>query len=403
MITSTEKVTIYCDATGETAEVKTTSKGTPRLPKGWKRLGDELFCAKAYKERFRLAAIILPVAGLHIDESGMSEEQIKSARAEGWKALRESMKESWGRSTELANWVVQTLLANDVTRDPETGKLPPMPKTYLYGERDFTGWSNTASSTIREVEQDYRKKRGEMLFFGRRRLPDFRYPFPWICHNNSWTAEMDDGKPVVSFRTFSGRILVKLKGGKRYRRQLAGFRQIAEGAKRGTLSVYKHRSTGDVMVKMISYLPRNARDNEKSGTLHVRTDSHSFIVSLNEKDERLFVINGDWMRKQQRKHYEWQQRFREDLKLEQRRPHKQKKQRMKPMRDGAQKYQNRLDSFVKETAANVVNYADRRRIACITYDDSEKEYFGSNFPYFALEQRLQQKCYECGIEFEGKE
>src|SRR5690606_36596793 len=105
---------------------KLTKTGKPRLPKGWKRVGGDVMSPEAFRSAFRLSAVIVPIV------SPVVGSESPEALREGWKALREALKASWARSTELANWCNQRLLSNDATRDPETGKLPPMPSIYLY-------------------------------------------------------------------------------------------------------------------------------------------------------------------------------------------------------------------------------------------------------------------------------
>lgn len=96
-----------------------------------------------------------PAAG---DEPGEAKSWSSMAPRQAWRRVRwrhlnEVLVRSWSHSTELANWALQTLLAHDVTRDPETRKLGPMPANYLYGKREFRGWSKSAIAVLRTTAQ----------------------------------------------------------------------------------------------------------------------------------------------------------------------------------------------------------------------------------------------------------
>lgn len=399
-----EQTSITCVATGVSINVKRTPRGNLRLPTGWKRIGGQPYSKKGWQQRFHLSAVIVPIAGLDTDESELNEKQIKAQRREGWKQINETMKDCWSKTTELANWANIELLKADQYRDPETGKLAKLETVSLYSMRKgtFDGWSQSANAVIRTVEQTYRQLRGEMLGFGRRRLPDVRYPYPYPVHKDACKLTENDGRFSLSFPTPKGRLNVVLLGGNRYRRQSGRLRQLIDGtAIAGEASIY--RKGKETLVKIVGYFPRKAGSEQRSGKLHVRTDWESFIVALNDKDERLFVINGDRFKKTVVKHKRWQQRFREDQKMEERQPRRVRKSRLTPMQDGSDKFLKRQDSFVKERAAQIVNYAKRRRLSEITYDDSDRRFFGDNFPYYIFEQRIVTLCDEAGIRFTKRE
>ena len=61
----------------------------------------------------------------------------------------------------------------------------------------------------------------------------------------------------------------------------------------------------------------------------------------------------------------------------------------------------RFEEQMKRERSRKSNYAKRKKLAKITWDDRNHEFFGDGFPYFMLELRLAQKCDEYGIEFES--
>ena len=58
-----------------------------------------------------------------------------------------------------------------------------------------------------------------------------------------------------------------------------------------------------------------------------------------------------------------------------------------------------MDSAIKEIAAHLVKYAQRRKVGILHYDDREHGFAGDGFPYFLLKERIKTKCDELGIEF----
>jgi hypothetical protein len=50
-----------------------------------------------------------------------------------WPEFRSALTEAWGHVTRAANWMMTALYARDVRRQSE-GKIPPMPRVYLYPE-----------------------------------------------------------------------------------------------------------------------------------------------------------------------------------------------------------------------------------------------------------------------------
>lgn len=150
-----------------------------RMKPGWKRDADgSEVSPDEWKARYCIRAIVIPVA---------SPEESGKGSSESWKKLRESLKSAWTFSTEAANWALRRLLSNDVTRRPGEVKCPKMPKIYLYGERDWTGWSQSAAAVLRTIESNYRSKRYQVVWTGEVSLPSVRYPYPYPVHNAGWS------------------------------------------------------------------------------------------------------------------------------------------------------------------------------------------------------------------------
>ena len=84
----------YCSATG---------KHPTRLPRGWKRGGDNPVCAKCWGQRYILRAVTIPIVG-PVDGT--------------WKELREDLRDAWADATALNNWLTTEYYVRDVTQRP---------------------------------------------------------------------------------------------------------------------------------------------------------------------------------------------------------------------------------------------------------------------------------------------
>lgn len=384
---------VICKSTGKAIECKATPKGNPRLPRGWKWRGGDAYSPDAWHSLYSLRAITVPIVSPHIEDA--SPSRLKEA----WKLLGEQLKQAWQRSTEAANWAAKRLWSGDVTRQAGIAKCPAMPSVYLYGERDWTGWASSAQCVLRTIEQSYRRRRYEIVWTGSAGVPFVRYPYPYPVHNASWNLEqLNGGEVVFDCRLPSGRTSMKLrtrdKSG-RYRLDALGH-LIANPDLRGEAAIIK-RANGEIAVKLVGWFPKTIR--EQAGMLKVRTDTQSFLVLLNERDERLLIINGDYIRRKLAAHSHGLQRWREDMKFEARIPKRKSRKKAEDMQAACLKMSNRLNSFIDETCAQVVGHAIRRKLLVVRLDDTERIYF-RDFAWYRLREKLKQVCDREGLQFE---
>ena len=351
-----------------------------RLPPGWKRLGEVVYCADDWRQRYLLRAISMPVAGLLDDLT--------------WEQLRKDLKGLWARTTEASNWITTQLYVRDVRREPRQAKMPPMPPIYLYPElREMFPElpPKTVVSLEHALQRKYRARRYEVIWKQSASLPTYRYPVPFPVHNQSWSAEMENDMPVVRIRLGDGWRL-RLKSGHQFRRQLASFRQMACGeAVRGELAIYQ---PGDqLIVKMAAWLKRSEVEGERAGVLNVRTAADRLLVAVNAKDETIWNYNGDHLKRWSAMHREQLQRWSEDARFENRPVPNFADRR----HAAAEKYQRRTASAMHEIAAQLVGYAARRRFAAVRYDDSVRV---GSIPWGRLKQLIAEKLDAVGIRLE---
>jgi len=384
---------ISCKITGKTIETKLTTLGNPKLPKGWKWKGDDSYSPEAWNKLYFLRAITIPVV------SPVIEDANPQAMRAAWDQLNAQLKEAWSKSTEAANWAVKRLWSNDVLRQPGQLKCPPPPKLYLYGERDWTGWSQSAGAVLRTIEASYKKKRYEIVWTGSAGVPNVRYPYPFPIHNASWHLTQEKGGQIVfDCRLPSGRVAMRLrtkdKGGK-YR--MEALKHLIDNPDlRGEAALLK-KSDGTIMVKIVGWFPKVVRP--MSGELWVRTSASVLLTIFNERDEQQMVIHGDWIRRKVAGHSAGLERWHDDQKLERRVPKRRRRKSLEDMRAQTDKMHNRLKTFVDQTASQVVNFAVRQKLAVLRYDDREQGYFLS-FRWDELKQRIETLCGVHNIKFE---
>lgn len=401
-----EILQISCSGCGASRDAKATSKGNSRLPRGWKRHDERTFCGKCWGDKFILRAVTFPIVG---------------PVGRDWPELRKALAEAWGQSTRLANWFATELYAADVRREPEVKKLPAMPQTYLYpkARERFPDFPSSLLVTVEHaVSGKYRSKRYELLWTGETSLSNFRYPFPYPIRSADWKAKFVDERPVVRCSIAREMFDLRLRGGSEFRRQLAAFRQIVDGqAVQGELSIYRMRAaesdgrngvaanepgrvTYRIMAKLVAWLPRKERAaKEGERFFSLRTDADSLLYGILQDRETPWILNADRVRDWSQQHRRWLQRMADDSKAETRKPKRRRRRKLAEYDHRAEKYRNRMKSFIQETAAAVAGFCLRNKVTRVKYDDANKDYV-DGFPWHELKSRLAVKLDEVGVEFE---
>lgn len=447
---ATDRLPLACTGCAASVQANRTKADNARLPRGWKRVGGETLCGPCVKARFRVLAVELPV----MDVVGEGQT---------WEAFAATVADCWEHSTALANWSVDTLHANDVRRKPADTKLAKMPNVYLYGifnreyhDRTFwTGAAGQANCVLKTAERYYRKDRWHVLWAHRRNLRQYRFPYPYPVDQDGWGVEYGaTGEPLASVSFPGGRLTLRLRQGPEWRRQLALFRQIAEGRtlnceaqvlgrKIGGTSgkVVEFKRPGSpykelfrVMLKLVAYFPRGETGERRGTVMQLRTDKEHFLIADVDGREP-WILNAEHLRRQEgearaeesrherrigrladadakrqaerklgllarqiERHADYLQRMSDDTKYEKRWP-KDVRVRLNQARElRCDKQHHRLDSSIKEVAALTVNYAKRQHVSEIRYDGVDRGYLLS-FPWSRLETQLKAKADEAGIDF----
>jgi hypothetical protein len=147
-------------------------------------------------------------------------------------------------------------------------------------------------------------------------------------------------------------------------------------------------------VKLVAWLPRRSSANKPSGVLRVRSDADALLVAANVKDERLWCYHADQIRRWVAEHRRMLQHWADDSKFEQRPVPSFAARRQQ----ASLRYHRRMNTASDQAAASLVGYAERRKFAAITYDDTERG-FCPDFVWSRLKQRIKSLCDERGVEF----
>lgn len=385
---------------------KSSQRDGDKLPRGWKRHAECVWCGDCWRSAFVMRAITIPVVRPLGDGIG-------------WPQLREALAKAWSQSTALANFVSTQSYVRDTPREPSQAKLGKIKTPYLYPDaRERFPDMPTAGvvGQLQKLQRNYAAQRYDVLWTCSASLRSYRYPQPYAIGNQNWTPSYEpagkdggDKVPCVSVPLPGGRILLQLRGGREFARQLRDFAKLASGdAIKADLSICRQRASSGynggqdrdnggqkfatrVMVKMVGWFPRSEA-RELSGTLAVRTDADSFLFALDAKGERIWALHADHVRRWTAEHSRRLNRWSDDTKAEQR-----PVPSFASRRDAAvKKFRDRCDSFVKEAACQLANFAQRRKYATVKLDDTDKSYL-PRFDWSGFRSRLAVKLDEYGI------
>jgi hypothetical protein len=376
-----------------------------KLKRGWKRdpKTGEPISPKDWHDRYVLRAITIPVAG-PIDTD--------------WKTLRDALRTCWGATMRLANWAVAELAKADCVRMTGVEKIPKQSHSYLYpGARALCPELDSGSvvAILHAAEGKYGKTRYERIWLGKVSLPSFRYGMPYPCRSQDFRVFERDEQIMVNVRLTGVRYDLRLRGGHQFYRQISALKQLLAGeAVQSELALYEKRANSSdhrpnakekdsanngyakrLMCKICLWLPREHRPEKNGNTLFAKTDKESLLIVLDTNNEKLWVENCDQVKRWTAEHYRRLQRWSDDQKAEQRPTPAFSTHRTL----AAEKYRNRLDSLCKEVASHLANFAHRRRVSTVKYDDAEKSYC-EKMPWAKLAECIRQKLDFFGIGFE---
>ncbi|TXH42486.1 MAG: hypothetical protein E6Q97_35610 [Desulfurellales bacterium] len=379
-----------------------TAVRSAKLPSKGRYLGDGTpVSSDELKRKYVIRSFTFPIA---------SPEDMGKGSQKAWANLRSVLDLAFSRSTEAANWGVQRLFAAEQLKVPGLrGQRMPHQKVALYGLRHnsfWAGWSKSASAVLRGIEKKWAEVRFRTAWTCEQAVPHLQYPYPYPISAQDWSVyEKECGGLFFRANLGNGQMAVRLTCGPEFRYQLVRARWLiknprmrCESAVLEKKKVVGGKQVRTIFVKIVGYVPREEQ-HEAKGMMIVHTTPESFLVGYNTNEDRLWVINGDRCKDWITRHDRYMQRWREDQKYEIRRPKRSNRSFVHDMELRCQKKNDRVDSFLKETAAQVVNHAVRRRLAEVVFSDENRQFFGDGFPWFRFKELLQQKCEQKGVGF----
>jgi len=340
-------------------------------------------------------AVTLPVSvPLGTDPSGKSWT---------WESFNAAMTNAFRLSTDLANWCVRRLFMID---DSGSTKTPEAIKKW-YGYKDanenfprIAGWAGAMASmniVTRNVQRKYIQDRFSVIIKHDSSLLTYRFPQPFPVHNASWKTGYADGDfPTVRMAIPGvGQVELRLKRRADFGRQLAMFRQLHDGtAKKGEAALYRDKK-GVLLLKMVGHFPKKER-TEAANVCFLHTDPNAMLVAeINGRS--VTVTNGDHLKRAHKviremndRHRVFLQRIGEDKKREVRMDRDQRQNVNKKVEDRCNKQRNRIDTAVKQIAAQVARFLERQKVGLVAYDDSIKTFLPDGFTWHALKTRITQ-------------
>jgi hypothetical protein len=359
-----------------------------------------------------------------------------------WKEFCKLLHASWRQSTDLSNWASQQLARHDVTRTPGMKQLPPMQSLDLYalafgrakigkprtagkdplpivaaqydGGEFWAGAKIAAASLLRKVDRKYRKERGKIVWRRERRTPEYQYPVPFPVHQQAWTHYFgENGRPFVVLALPGGRVTIRLRNGPEFAPALKVLQAIEEGEfGRQELIITRQRShcndrmdmqrlpgggvreTYRIMVR-IAY-SREVYAGTDGAVCEANTGKEPFLT-LNDGQVG-WVLHAPWVQQWIVAHRRFLDKFADDLKYEKRWPAGQRRRMNRRRERGCDKQNDRLKTFVQQTAAQVVGWAARRKCGTLMWNDIDRS-FVESFPWHMLRSSLESKCDESGLAF----
>lgn len=272
----------------------------------------------------------------------------------------------------------------------------------------------------RAAADRYSALRREILA-GQVSLPSFRFPQPLPIQNQSWEPVMlPDGRPAVKVRVGAYYWTLRLRGGPMFKRQLAGLQAMLDNtARRGDLVFYEKRAHGGdhrpsgalgptgrtsktrLMVKLVGTFPKREDKGPRQGVLTVSTKAdvlYDWKIDGGMTGRLDGRYHPEWVRSWVGGHRQRLQKWSDTLKPEHRFPVAERKRLVSDHEATLAKHRNRMKSFVQQAAAMLAGLADRRRVAKVVYDDTDKAY--AELPWYELRERLKVFLNERGIQAE---
>ena len=371
--------------------------GSQKLKRGEKRVNGEILSADEFSCRFLRRVIFLPI----LKPIGMD-----------WKEFGAAVDECFCESARMANLAMRLYATSDL--EPATGsegkkKLPKWkPANAVYHKcRELcpSHPSGSVTDMLQRLQGIYAKSRFEMMITCRKSLPSFtRGRLPMSVRAQNWKATADgDGNLVCTFTLGSldsegirrGPVSVILHR-HNHERHAATYQKIVGGEIQSADMKIKPCKDG-LGIAVTVMLPRKEAA-AADGVLNVRTDAESLLVWKANEDEERPPLHADQAKRMIVAQDAQRQRWADDLKFEKRWPAHVRRRMNFRRSKSLRAWENRRVNLIRLAARMTVEFAKRRRLAKIEYDDSERS-FVPRFAWAELSAAIANAAAADGIEF----
>lgn len=408
-----EKIACTCSQCGAARQVKPTSTGIPRTPKGWKNKATGVVCSDCQKHAFRIRAVDFTIAG--ILDGGT------------WAEFLQACKASWSQAAAYKNTVMSMLWVRDYRRKTGDVKLPAMPPIGTGGVYRMVNESGqhaeidsgTRASLARSTEAIYQSQRYELLWTMERSLSNFRYPQPYPIRKQETRIELGpDNEMLLSLRLGGRWWQIRLRGGNRMRSRTDDFRLLASGqatlddvelirtmesASNGGKTGTDHnpetgrKETIGVRVKIVGWFPRTP-STAGTGVLHVRTAADAFVIAThNDGLHDPWILHGQNITRAIARHRRWLVAQSDDRKFERRRPKRARSRYNAGTQARAFRHCEVAKSWLHESTRQVANLAIRQRVGIVKFERQVTNV--ESFPWHQWQAMLGEKLVSAGIVF----
>lgn len=397
-----------CSRCAITQQAKPSKDGSPKLPRGWRRIHEQLVCGGCVHGGY-----ITRAASVRI-RSATDEDGNEIAYAD----LRTLIRQSCRDAASAANLTIQQLLRREIVRVPSMTKLGaiPAPPPSPTGAKSTAGYHeiraalpeldpHSVTSIVQAVDRKWRASRLDVVWRRAAAPPAFRDDMPCPFSAASVRVESRPEEPgqtrspvVVSLRLRGRRVLLHLWRGGEFERHLDPLRRVASGEFECGEAALFLRGNGQCWFKVAYIRPKQYGPRETDGVLMVSTGGDR-MLTMTLGDQPRF-INADKQRRDAAEHVRRLQRWSEDLKPETRPPAGRAKLISQDRAAACARRHGRVDAHTHELSAQVACFARRRRVAKVIYDDTDRSYIES-YPWRQLKERIAAKCDAFGIAFEA--
>jgi len=407
---------VTCCVTGKTLAARRRQDGSPALPPGWKHLSGAYYSPPAWRQRFSMRTVRLPIGGIECEVNS------PEAHSEAWTRLREALRISWRQATQVSNWMITEFAKADtveIVRGPQGPTLPKMValtelmrRTYQEGRGRWPELDSQSFCSLRHrVLAKYKQVRYDLRCRAAVSLPTFVYPTPLPIPAKDTKLILEQGRATLHVRISGDRFPLRLRGGREFRRPLSVVERIAKRELlQGEICLYEqpvggahhaggtHKLTGRptrVMAAISVWLPNEQLLGHDRTCSVVTGRSRLWQVLLDGASEP-WHLNEDQIPRWTAAYYEQLQRLREDCKLDRRTRHPDDLARRRA--ELRIKFKNRIADACHQAAALLVGFCRRHRVAVVDYDDSDTSWL-PNFTWYELRRICAEKCLIAGITF----